>query len=215
MNKNIEQFTDEYVLAEIIKIKYTYGVNSVIRYNLERDELHKTQSVAEHVTNMLFLAYYFRELEDPKNLLNFDKVVRMILVHDMAEIETGDIITTIKTIADSEAERLALKTVKEKSPEFVAKELEELCDEIEDSKTFEARFVKAIDKLEGQIFWIEKEGVEMVDFIDKKTGIDINVVYPIMMDKINKMLTDFDFKYIIRFMEVIHQERMKTGIINY
>lgn len=215
MNTNIEKFTDEYVLAEIKKIKYTYGVNSVIRYNLERDELHKTQSVAEHVTNMLFLAYYFRELEDPNAKMDFDKVVRMILFHDMAEIETGDIITTIKTSADDEVERLAVKTVKEKSPEFVAREVEALYDEIEDAKTFEARFVKAIDKLEGQIFWVEKEGVEMVDFIDKKTGIDINVVYPIMMDKINKMLNDFDFKYIIRFMEVIHKERMKTGILNY
>ncbi len=215
MTTSIEQFTDEYVLAEIKKIKYTYGLNSVIRYNLEREEHHKTQSVAEHVTNMLFLAYYFKELEDPKLEMDFDKVVRMILVHDMAEIETGDIITTIKTSADNEVERLAVKTVKEKSPEFVAKEIEELYDEIEETKTFEARYVKAIDKLEGQIFWIEKEGVEMVDFIDKKTGIDINVVYPIMMDKINKMLNDFDFKYIIRFMEVIHQERMKTGLINY
>ncbi len=215
MNKNIEQFTDEHVLAEIRKIKYTYGVNSVIRYNLERDELHKTQSVAEHVTNMLFLAYYFRELEDPKNLLDFDKVVRMILFHDMAEIETGDIITTIKTSADNEVERLAVKTVREKSPEFVAKEVEELYEEIEETKTFEARFVKAIDKLEGQIFWVEKEGVEMVNFIDKKAGIDINVVYPIMMNKINEMIDSFGFKYIIRFLEVIHQERMKTGIINY
>ncbi|MFZ4632068.1 MAG: HD domain-containing protein [Patescibacteria group bacterium] len=211
----IEQFTDDYVLEEIKKIKYTYGVNSVIRYNLEREELHKTQSVAEHVTNMLFLAYYFKELEDPKSKLDFDKVVRMILMHDMAEIETGDIITTIKTAADNEVERLAVKTVKEKSPEFVAREVEELYDEIEESKTFEAQFVKAIDKLEGQIFWIEKEGVEMVDFIDKKTGIDINVVYPIMMDKINKMLSYFNFKYIQRFMDVIHQERMKTGILKY
>ena len=215
MNKKIEQFTDEYVLEEIKKIKYTYGLNSVIRYNLERDELHKTQSVAEHVTNMLFLAYYFRELEDAESKLDFDRVVRMILTHDMSEIETGDIITTIKTAADSEAEKVSLKIVKEKSPEFVSREIEELYDELEGAKTLEAKFVKAIDKLEGQIFWVEKEGVEMVDFIDKKTGIDINVVYPVMMDKINKMLNEFDFKYIIRFLEVIHQERMKTGIINY
>lgn len=215
MNIAIEQFTDEYVLAEIKKIKYTYGLNSVIRYNLEREEHHKTQSVAEHVTNMMFLAYYFRDLEDPKSEMDFDRVVRMIIMHDMAEIETGDIITTIKTVADNKVERLAIKTVKEKSPEFVSSEIEELYDELEETKTLEAKFVKSIDKLEGQIFWVEKEGVEMVDFIDKKTGIDINVVYPIMMDKINKMINDFDFKYIIRFLEVIHQERMKTGLINY
>lgn len=214
MSITIEKFTDEYVLSEIKKIKYTYGLNSVIRYNLERDELHKTQSVAEHVTNMLFLAYYFRELEDPTNEMDFDKVIRMILFHDMSEIETGDIIAAIKTDKDREVEREATKSVKEKSPGFVAKEIEELYDEMEAMKTSEARFVKAIDVLEGQIFWTEKEGIEMVDFIHKKTGLDINVVYPIMMDKICKLLNIFYFKYILRFMDVIHQEKMKTGIIN-
>ncbi len=54
---------------------------------------------------MLHLAYYFRDLEDPKRLMDFDKVVRMILVHDMGEIETGDISCVLKTQLDIKRNR--------------------------------------------------------------------------------------------------------------
>jgi hypothetical protein len=57
---NFSILTDEYILSEIEKLKYPYGLNRVIRFNLERKEEFQTQSVAEHVTNMIFLAYYFR-----------------------------------------------------------------------------------------------------------------------------------------------------------
>lgn len=209
----LEDFTDEYVLGEIKKLKYTYGLNKVIRYNLDRQEKHQTQSVAEHICNMIFLAHYFKDLEDPENKMDFAKVIRIIMMHDMGEIETGDIITVAKTSLDEDLERAAVKNVKLKSPSFIAREIDELFEEFENPKTLEGKFARAIDKLEGQIFWIEKEGVEMVKFIDAKAGLDINIVYPILMEKIFKQITGDGFLFIKRFLEVIHQEKMKTGII--
>ncbi len=210
----IEHFTDEYVLSEIKKLKYTYGLNRIIRYNLNRVEHHQTQSVAEHVCNMIFLAHYFRDLEDPDNGMDFEKVIRIIIMHDMGEIETGDIILVAKTEADTELEKQAIQKVKVQSPDFIQRQIEELFEEFENPITFEGKFVKAIDKLEGQIFWVEKAGVEMAKDINNKAGFDINMVYPIMMTKVYEMLKEFNFKYIERFMEVIDQEKVKNGIMD-
>ena len=49
----LDKYTDEYVLGEVRKLQYTYGLNKVIRYNLERLEKFQTQSVAEHLTNIV------------------------------------------------------------------------------------------------------------------------------------------------------------------
>ena len=176
----IEDLTEEYVLSEIKKIKYTYGLNKVIRYNLDRQEAYQTQSVAEHLLNMIFLAHYFRDLEDSGHKMDFEKVIRIIMMHDMGEIETGDIITVAKTNEDEDEERKAIQKVKAKSPKFVSDEIEELYGEFENPKTLEGKFALAIDKLEGQIFWIEKKGVEMVKHINAVAGFDINLVQPIM-----------------------------------
>jgi 5'-deoxynucleotidase YfbR-like HD superfamily hydrolase len=209
----LEDYTDEYVLSEIQKLKYTYGLNSVIRYNLARDEVYQTQSVAEHVCNTLFLAHYFRPLEDPESEMNFEKVIKLIMMHDMGEIETGDVITVAKDSGHDELEKQAIATVMRKSPDFVRNEIQELYTEMEHPQTAEGRFAKAMDKLEGQIFWIEREGVEMVAHIDKEAGLDISVVHPIMMNKIYALLDEYNMPYVRRFMEVIDQEKRKTGLI--
>ena len=84
------------ILNSVSKILYTYGLNRVIRYEQKRKEIHQTQSVAEHVTNMIFCAYHFRDIEDPKHKMNFEKIMRLIIMHDMGEIETDDIVTNKK-----------------------------------------------------------------------------------------------------------------------
>jgi 5'-deoxynucleotidase YfbR-like HD superfamily hydrolase len=91
-----KKLTDTYIADEIEKLRYTYGLNKVIRYNQKRKEEPQTQSVAEHVTNSIFLAYYFRDFEDPNHELDFDKVIKIIMMHDMGEIETGDIMSPAK-----------------------------------------------------------------------------------------------------------------------
>ena len=93
----MKKLTKKFIESELEKINYTYKLNEIIRYNKERKEKYQTQSLAEHVTNMIFLAYYFRQYEDPENKLDFDKVVQMILMHDMGEIETGVFPTHLKT----------------------------------------------------------------------------------------------------------------------
>ncbi len=149
-----DEMTDDWVINEIEKIKYTYGLNKVIRYNLTRDESTEstTQSVAEHVYNMLILAHYFRDLEDPEHIMDMEKVTKMILMHDMVEIETGDIVMNKKTEDKKILEVEALEKTISHSPAFIAQEIKNLVFEYDNYSTGEGKFVKAIDKIEQQ-FW--------------------------------------------------------------
>lgn len=72
--------------------------------------------------------------------------------------------------------------------------------------------VKMVDSCHPD-FGLVPEGVEMVVHIDRIAGLDISVVYPIMMNKIYALLDEYNMPYVRRFMEVIDQERMKTGLI--
>ncbi len=204
---------EEYVLAEIEKLKYPYGLNSVIRFNLKREETFQTQSVAEHVTNMIFLAHYFRDLEDPRHELDFEKVIKLIMTHDMGEIETGDVIVVHKKESHEILEREAIKLVRQKSPEFIAKEIESLYEEFESPETQEGRYARAIDKLEGQMFWMDKKGVEMVVHIHKTVGLKTKIVHPIHMKKVFDMLDDYNFPVIKRFLEVMEKKKYSYGVI--
>ena len=206
------KFTDEYVLGEIQKLRYAYGLNKVIRYDLKRDEKFQTQSVAEHLTNMMFLAHYFRELEDPEKKLNFERVIKIILFHDLGEIETGDIITVVKNEVHEDTERLAIKTVKEKTSAFVSSVIEEIYNEFESPKTSEGKFAKAIDKFEGQLLWVEKEGVEMVRHVLQKNKLELHVEQPKIFRKNDEMMKEYNFPFIRRFLEVINKKKEETGL---
>lgn len=210
--QNVDDLTYEYILSEIKRIKYLYKLNTVIRYNLKREEKHQTQSVAEHVTNMLFLAYYFRPFEDPKNKLNFDHVVKLIMMHDLGEIETGDYLATIKNADHKKEEKEAIVKVRLQSPKFVADQVENLYEEFESLKTRESLYVNAIDKFEGQVFWVEEKGVEMVTYGDSLYGVDISTVHPPYIKKIHTFLKENNFHFIDKYLSVVDSEKEKVGL---
>ncbi|MFA6601642.1 MAG: HD domain-containing protein [Candidatus Paceibacterota bacterium] len=205
--------SDEYILSEIEKLKYLYGLNKVIRFNLTRKEEWQTQSVAEHVANMIYLAYYFREHEDPAKKLDFDKVIRLIMAHDLGEIETGDILTVVKNDNDEKAEKEAIRRVKKKSPKFIADEIDALYDEFEDPKSDEGKYARAVDKFEGQLFWLEKEKVKAVLQAHKAAGVETRIVHPIHMKKVFTMLDSYKFVAMKRFLEVVEQKKYSYGVI--
>ena len=67
---------ENHILREVDRLLYTYGINKVIRYSKGRVEEYQTQSVAEHVANMIFCAYYFRDLEDANREMDKDMIKR-------------------------------------------------------------------------------------------------------------------------------------------
>lgn len=147
----LEDYNKEVILDDLERLQYLYGLKREIRYNLQRDEEIRTESVADHVYGMHLLAQYFLPLEDPSNIWNHLKIFKIITVHDIGEVETGDILTQDKTEAMRKKETLALETVYQKSPKLMQKELRELLTEYEERDSIESKFVKAIDRIEPTV----------------------------------------------------------------
>lgn len=139
---------DAFVLSEVEKIQYLYGLKHEVRYNLERTEDIVTESVADHVYAMHLLANYFLELEDSEALLNKTKVYEMVTWHDIDEVETGDMLGYLKTDEIRAAEADAAQSVIKKSPTVIQSHIAALLAEYNSLETKEAKFVKAIDRIE-------------------------------------------------------------------
>lgn len=143
--------TKENIFSEVYKLQYLYGLKREIRYGQKRAKNDLTESVAEHIYGMHLLAHYFLPLEDPKNEWDKLKILSMITMHDLDEIETGDTIAYLKTPEMYANELLEAKKVIEKSPLQLKDTINGLLTEYNERKTIESRFVKAIDAFEPLI----------------------------------------------------------------
>src|SRR5690606_19600213 len=97
--------------------------------------------------------------------IDFKKAMKMLLIHDIPEMIAGDPspLGTDGSGQDSHAynqskadekfdrEKAAAQEIFNKLPKDQAEELFELWLEFENQSSFEARVVKAIDKLEGKL----------------------------------------------------------------
>jgi len=92
----------------------------------------------------------------PKKGIDKEKVIKMALIHDLAESEAGDLITkehweqggTITKAKKFKMEEKSMKNIISNLPESEAKEILDLWKESEEGKTTEALFVRDIDVLE-------------------------------------------------------------------
>ena len=134
----VQTFLDVMHLAERLKdaVRHSYSSGG------------RRESVAEHCWRVSLMAYWLRD-EFPE--ADMDKVIRMLLIHDLGEAFTGDIPAFEKTEAHEEAEAKALKEWVESLPEPFAAEMAELYAEMEARETVEAKIYKALDGLEALI----------------------------------------------------------------
>ncbi len=140
--------SDELVISELKKVQVLYELKKVIRYDHTREQEDHTESDAEHIFGIHCLIDYFLPLEDIESKWNCDKIRTMAQYHDIDEIETGDEIGYRKTEADHANERTAAETVIKKLPETMQVFVGEALDEYKAMQTPEAKFVKALDKIE-------------------------------------------------------------------
>jgi putative hydrolase of HD superfamily len=131
------------------------------------------ESVAEHSWRITMMAFFLRdEFKD----VDFDKVIKMCLIHDIGEIFTGDIPSFDKSKADEAKEESLLTDWVNSLPEPYKTEMTELYAEMEARETTEARIYKALDNLEAVIShnesdlstWIEKEYILNITYGEDK-----------------------------------------------
>lgn len=115
----------------------------------------RQESVAEHTWRMSLLAMLLGSKLDKK--VNFEKLIKMIVIHDIVEIDAGDTPVPFMVGNDQlkrdkeEREKNAIAAVREKLGEEIGKEIHDLWCEFEAQETYEAKVAYALDKLEVQI----------------------------------------------------------------
>lgn len=114
----------------------------------------RLESVAEHSWRLALMTFrYADKLDQPVNL---EKCLKMALIHDLAEAETGDIpVFHCQSYAAKkdkyEKEHAIMLRIKNFLDDQQGNELYDLWLEYENQQTYEGKFVKALDKLEAFI----------------------------------------------------------------
>ncbi len=107
----------------------------------------RRESVAEHSWR---LAMFALALKDELEGLDMNKVIQMCLVHDLGEAYDGDISATVKVNHDKKIkkEEKGVERLTDALPEENQSAILTLCKEYNKGETSEAKFVKALDKME-------------------------------------------------------------------
>lgn len=128
-------------IKEIDKLKYIQRRTKLI--NSDRNE-----NDAEHSWHLAIMAVVLAEhANEPVDIL---KVVKMLLIHDLVEIDAGDtfIYDTQKDHTNTDEERLAAQRIFGMLPKDQAEELIGIWEEFEAGNSAESKFARAMDRLE-------------------------------------------------------------------
>ncbi|MNU88220.1 5'-nucleotidase [compost metagenome] len=128
-------------IKEIDKVKYIQRKTKL--FNSDRNE-----NDAEHSWHLALMALVLSgHSNESVDLL---KVIKMVLIHDIVEIDAGDtfIYDTQKNHSNTEEELLAAKRIFGLLPSEQAEELIAIWEEFEAGETNESKFARAMDRLE-------------------------------------------------------------------
>ncbi len=144
-------------IKEIDKVKYIQRKTKL--FNSDRHE-----NDAEHSWHLAMMTIVLAaHSNQPIDIL---KVLKMVLIHDIVEIDAGDtfIYDTTKNHTNTEEEQIAANRIfgllpKEQAEEFIA-----IWQEFEDGLTDEAKFAKSMDRLEPLLQNTSNNGGTWVEF---------------------------------------------------
>lgn len=128
-------------IKEIDKLKYILRKTKL--FNRDRNE-----NDAEHSWHLAMMSIILAEHSNEK--IDILKVVKMVLIHDIVEIDAGDtfIYDSVKNHVNTEEELKAAKRIFGLLPEEQANEYIAIWKEFEDGLTAEAKFARTMDRLE-------------------------------------------------------------------
>ena len=158
-------------IKEIDKLKYIQRKTKLFNSNRHEND-------AEHSWHLAMMTIILAEHSDkPIDVL---KVVKMVLIHDIVEIDAGDIFIydTVKNHSNTDEELLAAKRIFGLLPDAQAEEFIAIWQEFEDGKTDEAKFAKTMDRFEPLLQNTSNNGGTWAEFdvpyqkvYDKKVAI--------------------------------------------
>jgi putative hydrolase of HD superfamily len=129
----------------------------VLRQTLIADASRRENS-AEHSWHLALMAVLLEEHAPPG--VDLPRTVRMVLAHDLVEIDAGDAFCydADANLGKEERERLAAERLFRLLPEDQAAEVRALWDEFEGGTTPEARYAHALDRLQPLLQNLQTDG---------------------------------------------------------
>ncbi|MDQ1772993.1 HD domain-containing protein [Labilibaculum sp. A4] len=182
-------------IKEIDKIKYIQRKTKL--FNSDRHE-----NDAEHSWHLAMMAIVLSEHANEQ--IDVLKVLKMVLIHDIVEIDAGDIFIydSVKNHSNTKEELKAAKRIFGMLPTEQAQEFIAIWEEFEEGETNEAKFAKAMDRFEPLLQNTSNNGGTWSEF---------NVKYESVYDK--KKLIKKGSKSIWGFAEELINESVKNGIL--
>ena len=145
MQERLESTMRFYLLATQLKYKIRSGWDEK-HWNVSKERL---ESIAEHVYGTCILALSIDS--EFKTHLDIDKVVKMLVLHELGEVVIGDI-TPFDNVTPEEKMKTEHEAIKEVLGNLIKKdEYFALLLEFDERKTKEAIFAYHCDKLEADI----------------------------------------------------------------
>ena len=137
---------------------------------------NRRENDAEHAWHMAIMAMILEEYSNEE--IDLSQVIKMLLIHDLVEIDAGDTYAydTEGLKDQKEREQKAAERIFNLLPEDQAREIFELFDEFEKGESPEARFAKTLDNIQPIMLndasdgrdWKEK-GIRLSQAIDRQS----------------------------------------------
>lgn len=139
--------TDARLARQIAFLLEIDGLKSVLRQSHLID-LSRRENDAEHSWHLAMLAVVLGEYATEE--VDQAKVIRMLLIHDLVEVYAGDtfLYDTRGAAEQEERERAAADRLFPQLPDDQAVALRRLWDEFEERRTPDARFARALDRVQ-------------------------------------------------------------------
>lgn len=137
--------TDDRLNRQVCFLREVDRLKQVFRQTWLLDRSRK-ENDAEHSWHLALMAMLLREHADPA--VDLPRVVRMLLVHDLVEIDAGDTFCYDDDDHKARREQAAAERIFALLPSDQADDLRGLWEEFEARRTPEARFAAALDRLQ-------------------------------------------------------------------
>lgn len=140
------------------------NLKGTLRYN--ETTSGRKESAADHSWRLAIITFILAE--ELKVNLDITRAIKIALVHDLAEALTGDIDSVLVAegkFSKEDKEGLEIEAIEKLQntlPKSMGDEISELWNEYNDCETTEAKFVKALDKIET-LTQLAESGYKMYD----------------------------------------------------
>lgn len=164
--------------AQVAFLEEADKLKSVLRASRLIDDSRRENS-AEHSWHVMLYALVLAEHAGPD--VSVDRVLRMLLIHDIVEIDAGDtpIHGKVDVAAQDAAEQAAAERLFGLLPADQAQAFRALWDEFEAAESPDARFAKAIDRFQTPIANLANDGGTWREYFVTLDQMDTRVGTPI------------------------------------